>query len=107
MESERVRFRNRSLPEGQKLLEFSFQTGEIPRMTTVTVDDRKRVRIPDAKPGQVFALENKADGSVMLIPFKVPSKERFPRGSRKKFITPQNNREMLQLLKGCAQGPVE
>ena len=81
--------------------------GEIHLMTTVTVDDRKRVRIPDAKPGQVFALENKGDGSVTLTPVKVESRERFPRGSLKKYITAESNRQMLQLLKGCVQGPPE
>ncbi len=35
-------------------------------MTTVTVDDRKRVRLPDAKPGEVFAYENKGEGRVVL-----------------------------------------
>jgi len=44
---------------------------EFPRMSTVTADDRKRVRIPDAKPGQVFAYENNADGSVTLNPLKL------------------------------------
>lgn len=35
-------------------------------MTTATVDDRKRVRIPDAKPGQVFSIEAGPDGSIVL-----------------------------------------
>ena len=74
-------------------------------MTTVTVDDRKRVRIPDAKPKQVFAYESNPDGTIVLIPVKAERKERFPRGSLKKYITVESNREMLQLLKGCAQGP--
>jgi len=76
-------------------------------MSTVTADDRKRVRIPDAKPGQVFSYENNADGSVTLTPIKIEEKHRFPRGSLKKYITPESNREMLQILKGCVQCPIE
>lgn len=36
-------------------------------MKTLTADDQKRVRIPDAKPRQVFAYEN-AGGKVTLTP---------------------------------------
>ena len=72
-------------------------------MNKVTADDRKRVRIPDAKPGQVFSCETNADGSVTLTPIKIEAKHRFPRGSLKKYVTPENNREMLQILKGCVQ----
>ena len=75
-------------------------------MTTVTADDRKRVRIPDAKPGQVFAYESTEDGSVTLTPVKPQQrKERFPRGSLLKYITPERNRELEQIFKGCAKGP--
>ena len=76
-------------------------------MSTVTADDRKRVRIPDAKPGQVFSYENNADGSVTLTPIKIEAKHRFPRGSLKKYVTPESDHEMLQILNGCVQGPVE
>ena len=44
-------------------------------MTTVTVDDRKRVRIPDAKPGQVLSVEAKPDGGWTLLPV---ASERIP-----------------------------
>ncbi len=37
-------------------------------MTTATVDDRKRVRLSDAKPGQVFSVEPRPDGSFFLVP---------------------------------------
>jgi len=70
------------------ILESIRSMWEIPRMSTVTADDRKRVRIPDAKPGQVFAYENNADGSVTLTPIKIEAKHRFPRGTLKKYITP-------------------
>jgi len=37
-------------------------------MKTLTVDDRQRVRLPQAQPGQVFAYEPDADGSIKLVP---------------------------------------
>ena len=36
-------------------------------MKTLTVDAHKRIRIPDSKPGQVFAYLNNGDGSLTLI----------------------------------------
>ena len=36
-------------------------------MITATVDDRKRVRLPNAKPGQVYAVEDDG-GRVVLTP---------------------------------------
>jgi hypothetical protein len=41
---------------------------EFPHMKTLTVDDRQRVRLPKAKPGQVFAYEPDSDGSIKLVP---------------------------------------
>lgn len=37
-------------------------------MKTLTVDDRQRVRLPQVKPGQVYAYEADTDGSIKLIP---------------------------------------
>lgn len=37
-------------------------------MKKLTVDDRQRVRLPHAKPGQVFAYEPDSDGSITLVP---------------------------------------
>ncbi len=37
-------------------------------MKTLTVDDSKRIRLPDAKPRQVFSYEAKPDGSISLVP---------------------------------------
>jgi hypothetical protein len=34
-------------------------------MTTATVDDKKRIRLPSAKPGQVFALEEEGGRFVL------------------------------------------
>lgn len=43
---------------------------------TVKADDKLRVRLPNAKPGQVFAYDPQADGSVLLIPVKEERQER-------------------------------
>jgi len=72
---------------------------------TLTVDNYKRVRIPDAKPRQVFAYENHGDGTITLTEVKAQAKERFPRGSLLKYCTPERDKELLEILKGCVQGP--
>lgn len=37
-------------------------------MKTLTVDDYQRVRLPDAKPRQVFAHEKGPEGQIILTP---------------------------------------
>jgi hypothetical protein len=74
-------------------------------MKTLTVDAQKRIRIPDAKPRQIFAYESTSDGTVTLTPMKARRKERFPRGSLLKYLTPERDREQLAILKGCVQAP--
>lgn len=37
-------------------------------MRTFAVDDRQRIRLPQAKAGEVFACEPGADGTIKLIP---------------------------------------
>ena len=39
-------------------------------MDTVTTDDRKRLRIPVAQPGQVFSWKPNPDGTILLTPLK-------------------------------------
>lgn len=70
-------------------------------MKTLTVDNQKRVRIPDARPRQVFSYEPESDGTIRLVPVKAVALEPFPPGSLKKFITAERNRELLELVKGC------
>jgi hypothetical protein len=36
-------------------------------MHAATVDERKRIRLPSAKPGQVFAIESSSDGKVIRL----------------------------------------
>lgn len=74
-------------------------------MKTLTADKYKRVRIPDAKPQQVFAYANNGDGSFTLTAVKAEAKEKFPPGSLARYFTPERNREELEILAGCIQGP--
>lgn len=70
-------------------------------MKTLTVDDHKRIRIPDAKPRQVFAYENKGNGTLTLTLVKAEAQEPFPKGSLLKYFTPEKDKEELALLSGC------
>jgi hypothetical protein len=74
-------------------------------MKTLTVDDQKRIRIPDAKPRQIFAYENHGNGTITLTEVKAERKDRFPRGSFVKYLTAERDREQLVILKGCVQEP--
>ena len=71
-------------------------------MKTLTVDDQQRIRIPDAKPKQVFAYENHDDGTILLKPVEAHVAEPFPPGSLKKYVTPERNKELLEIFKGCS-----
>ena len=71
-------------------------------MHTVTADKYKRVRLPDAKPQQVFAYANAGDGGIVLTPVKAARKEAFPRGSLLEYFTPERNKEELARLPGCS-----
>jgi len=74
---------------------------------TLKLDAQKRIRLPDFKPGQVFAYSNHGNGTVTLTAVKADVQEPFPPGSLLKYFTPEKNREELELLKGCVQGPGE
>ena len=78
-------------------------------MKTLTADPYKRVRLNSAKPGQVFACTENADGSITLTPMKVEAKEPFPPGSLLKYFSGQLGKERDELesalAKGCVQGP--
>lgn len=76
---------------------------EFPTVHTLIVDSKKRVRLPEAEPNQVFAYERWADGRIVLSRLvKEPSVEAFPRGSLKKYLTPAKAEEELALLNGCS-----
>ncbi|HEY6184367.1 MAG TPA: hypothetical protein VIW67_19135 [Terriglobales bacterium] len=68
-------------------------------MKTLTVDSSKRIRIPDAKPKQVFAYENHGDGTITLTEIKPPV-------NLKKYVTPERDKELLEIFKGYSQGQI-
>lgn len=37
-------------------------------MKRLTVDDRRQIQLPEAKPGQVFEYEPSLDGTIKLVP---------------------------------------
>ena len=72
-------------------------------MHTLVVDSKKRIRLPDAQPHQVFAYEPQGEGRFVLT--RVIAQEAadaFPRGSLKKYFTRKKAMEELALLKGCS-----
>ena len=71
-------------------------------MKTVTVDDQQRIRMPDAKPRQVFAYENHGDGQVTLTLMSAASKEPFPKGSLRKYVTAESNAELAVLARSSS-----
>jgi hypothetical protein len=77
-------------------------------MKTLTADDSKRIRIPDAKPRQVFAYAND-NGTIILTPVKAESKPRFPKGSLLHLFTGKAGRERAereeQIFRATVQGP--
>ena len=70
-------------------------------MKTLTVDDQKRIRIPDAKPRQVFAYENNGNGMLTLVLVKTKVHEPFPPDYNFE-LTKEDNRELAALAKGSS-----
>jgi hypothetical protein len=72
-------------------------------MHTLIVDSKKRLRLPDAEPNQVYAYESQGEGRFLLTRVvKSNPAETFPRGSLRKYLTPAKAKEELALLKGCS-----
>ncbi|HEY3761052.1 MAG TPA: hypothetical protein VGN23_04835 [Verrucomicrobiae bacterium] len=71
-------------------------------MKTLTVDAHKRIRLPDAKPKQIFAYENQGNGRLILTVVRAEAQEPFPPGSLSKYLTPKFNREIEVLAKGSS-----
>jgi hypothetical protein len=71
-------------------------------MHTVVVDSKRRVRLPDAEPNQVYAYVQR-EGQILLTRLvEARPEESFPPGSLKKYLTQRKAQEELQLLKGCS-----
>jgi hypothetical protein len=76
---------------------------ECPTVHTLIVDAKKRIRLPDAEPNQVFAYERPSEGRFVLTRLvKAEPDEPFPRGSLSKYLTRAKAQEELALLKGCS-----
>ena len=67
-------------------------------MVTVKADNRRRVQLPDAKPGEIFAYQDNGDDTFTLIKVKAERKEPFPRGSLLKQVDDWN-REMAPVAR--------
>ena len=89
----------------RKPLDQAAKERRITAMKTLKVDPSKRVRIPDAQPGQLFEYSRNGEHSFTLTLVKAETKEKFPPGSLAKHFTPERNREELEILAGCIQGP--
>ena len=79
-------------------------------MHTLKADPKQRVRLPEAKPGQVFAYEKQGEGRFILtLVVKTEAKPRFPKGSLLKYFTGNAGKERDKLetaiASGCLQGP--
>lgn len=73
-------------------------------MVTVKADNRRRVQLPDVKPGQVFAVRDNGDDTITLTKVKAERKEPFPRGSLLKYFTKERDAEETAIAKGCIIG---
>jgi hypothetical protein len=72
---------------------------------TLTVDDHRRVRLPGVKPRARLAYEKRSDGTITLREAGAKAQELFPRGSLKKYLTPERDLEQLAILKACVPDP--
>ena len=70
-------------------------------MKTLTVDDRQRIRLPQAKSGQVFAYEPNVDGTIKLVPM-------IPKPGLRRIVgkmVKKGGRLFLQIPKGYSLAP--
>lgn len=73
--------------------------------TTAKVDDKQRVRIPNARPGQLVTIQTRDDETWTLTLIKEPAKERFPKGSLLKYMTAERDKEQEVIYQACVKGP--
>ena len=74
-------------------------------MTTLMVDNERRIQLGLVRPHQVFRCEHHADGSILLTPVEQATEEPFPRGSLLTQLTEEREAEVRQIAEGCLQGP--
>jgi hypothetical protein len=68
------------------------------------VDSKKRLVIPQAKPGQYLSITDNGDGSTTLTPVKPDTKEPFPPGSLLKYMTKERDADMTAIAKATIIG---
>ena len=68
------------------------------------MDNKRRIRIPDLKPGEVLAYQNNGNDSFTLTKVKAVAKEPFPEGSLAYLCTPERDAELTAIAKGCVVG---
>ena len=83
-------------------MQISTKGEKVSGMKTLIVDDQKRVKIPDAKPRQIFACETDGRGSWVLTLVRAKPQEPFPKGSLSKYFNRAKNKQELELLEGCS-----
>jgi hypothetical protein len=84
------------------MLEVRLPAWNFSTVKTLTVDDQQRIRMPGAKPRQVFAYEKHGDGRVTLTLMPAATKEPFPKGSLRKYVTGESNAELSVLARSSA-----
>ena len=68
-------------------------------MKTLKVDSKRRIRLPEAKPNEVYKYQDDGKGCFTLT--LIQTEEAFPPGSLTKYITKARDKEQVGLLKGC------
>lgn len=81
---------------------------EIPGMETVKIDDYKRVRLPDAKPGQVFEYQVAGETITLRLvkpvetdkpaKFKLIMRDGFPVIRTDRVVSQETINELLSLM---------
>jgi hypothetical protein len=74
-------------------------------MQIATIDDKRRVRIPDAKPGQAVSIEPGPNGGWTFWPVRTEAREKSPRGSLLKYMTRERDNQQEEIYKACVKGP--
>jgi hypothetical protein len=84
-------------------LETAAAQWEFLLMKTLTVDERHRLTIPEAEPGQVFEYEPATDGTIKLVPVAVVTQLEPKRVFAK--LTNKGGKLIFELPKGYKLDP--
>ena len=96
-----------------KELDFDQVKWDIPIVITAKADDRKRVVVPQAKPGQIFVVQDNPDGTITLSPVKTKKQKHSILEGLKPMTVAESealyktpNPEFDELEHHCAQLPI-